>query len=238
MEATNTKSFSAYFAGLRGDFGNEIQHFINALTVNETYFYREEHQLKCMTSDLLTERIRAKKPGSTLRIWSVPCSTGEEPYSLAIWLLENWPQVDAYDIEIVGSDIDTRVVKAAEEGIYGKRALMHLPPGVVERYFTVENEDLWKVIEDLRQSVRFTTVNLMEISETRLHGKFDIIFCRNVLIYFDEASRRTAAENLYANLASGGFICLGHAESMSRISSLFEVRRYADAIVYQRPLGG
>ena len=78
-------------------------------TVNETYFYREEHQLRCLSSDLLAERVRAKRPGEALRIWSVPCATGEEPYSIAIWLLENWPEVDVQDIEIIGSDIDTAV---------------------------------------------------------------------------------------------------------------------------------
>jgi chemotaxis protein methyltransferase CheR len=87
----------------------------------------------------------------------------------------------------------------------------------------------------LRDSVSFTSVNLVQPDETRRHGQFDFIFCRNVLIYFDDASRRIAAENLYENLLPGGFICLGHTETMSRISPLFEVRRFADAIVYQRP---
>ncbi len=106
--ALGIASFATYFAYLRSDADGEIEKFINAFTVNETYFYREEHQLRCLSSDLLNERVRAKRPGEALRIWSVPCSTGEEPYSIAIWLLENWPEVDAHDIEIVGSDIDTQ----------------------------------------------------------------------------------------------------------------------------------
>jgi chemotaxis protein methyltransferase CheR len=93
-------------------------------------------------------------------------------------------------------------------------------------------------VEDLRQSVSFSTVNLVDMAQTRAHGRFDVIFCRNVLIYFDDASRRLAAENLFESLEPGGFICLGHAESMSRISPLFDVCRYADAIVYQRPREG
>ncbi len=92
--------------------------------------------------------------------------------------------------------------------------------------------------DDLRESVQFSRVNIVEPGETRPFGKFDVIFCRNVLIYFDDASRRVAAENLFENLAPGGFICLGHTESMSRITPLFEVRRFNDAIVYQRPPGG
>jgi chemotaxis protein methyltransferase CheR len=118
MAATGATSFANYFARLRGDVNGEIEQFINAFTVNETYFYREDHQLQCLTNDLLAERTKGRAPGQTIRIWSAPCSTGEEPYSIAIWLLENWPQVDTFDIEIVGSDIDTRVLDAAREGLF------------------------------------------------------------------------------------------------------------------------
>ncbi|HXV01090.1 MAG TPA: protein-glutamate O-methyltransferase CheR [Caulobacteraceae bacterium] len=235
MAATGALSFASYFARLRGDFTGEIEQFINAFTVNETYFYREEHQLRCLTRDILTERTRRRAPSQTIRIWSTPCSTGEEPYSIAIWLLENWAQADAYDIEIIGSDIDTAALAAAEAGVFGKRALMHLPSHLIDRYFEALDDEQWRILEDIRQSVRFTAVNLVERAETGPYGQFDVIFCRNVLIYFDDASRRVAAENLYENLAPGGFICLGHTESMSRISPLFEVRRFDDAIVYQRP---
>ena len=235
MSAAGATSFTSYFARLRSDMGGEVEQFINAFTVNETYFYREDHQLRCLTTDLLAQRTRAKPPGEAIRIWSVPCSTGEEAYSLAMWLLENWPQVDAYDIEIVGSDIDTSALASAREGVFAKRALMRLTPELVAKYFVPVGPERWRILDDLRQSVRFTPVNLVEPAETRPHGRFDVVFCRNVLIYFDDASRRVAAENLYENLVPGGYICLGHAESMSRISPLFEVCRYADAIVYQRP---
>lgn len=238
MQATASRSFAVYLARLRSDTGGEVENLINAFTINETYFYREDHQLRCLTASLLPELVSGKPPGSTVRIWSMPCSTGEEPYSVAMWLLENWPEVDRYDVEIVGSDIDTRALKAAERGIYGRRALMRLSPELVARYFVQLDADRWQILEDLRGSVRFAPANLVKLDETRRFGQFDVIFCRNVLIYFDEASRRLAAENLYENLAPGGFICLGHTESMSRISPLFEVRRFADAIVYQRPEEG
>ncbi len=107
IDATSSQSFAAYFGYLRSEIRDEVEHLINAFTVNETYFYREDHQLACLSADLLKDRVAAKRHGDTIRIWSVPCSTGEEPYSIAIWLLENWKDVDAYDIEIVGSDIDT-----------------------------------------------------------------------------------------------------------------------------------
>ena len=235
MDATSTPSFSVYFAYLRSEVRDEVEHLINAFTVNETYFYREDHQLACLTTDLLRERVATKRPGDPIRIWSAPCSTGEEPYSIAIWLLENWKDVDTFDIEIVGSDIDTRVLDAAAEGIFGKRALMKLSPELVARYFHELDNEQWQILDDLRQSVRFSRVNLIETKETRPQGRFDVIFCRNVLIYFDDESRRVAAENLYDNLLPGGFICLGHTESMSRISPLFEVCRYSEAIVYRRP---
>jgi chemotaxis protein methyltransferase CheR len=237
MEATGAIAFADYFARLRSDFHREVEQFVNAFTVNETYFYREDHQLRCLTNDLLAERLRAKKRGEAIRIWSVPCSTGEEPYSIAIWLLENWPQVDAYDIEIVGSDIDTDVIEAARQGIFGKRALMRLTPELIEKYFVETGPETWRILDDLRQSIHFTAANIVEASQTFLHGRFDVIFCRNVLIYFDDVSRRIAAENLYDNLSPGGYICLGHTESMSRISPLFEVCRFEDAIVYRKPVG-
>jgi len=235
MAETGAASFAGYFALLRTDTRDEIQQFVNAFTVNETYFYREEYQLKCLTNDLMTERVSDKQAGDPIRIWSAACSTGEEPYSIAIWLLENWSRVDEYFIEIVGSDIDTRVLELARAGTFGKRALMRLPAELIGKYFQELSAERWQIEAQLRDSVSFTPVNLVEPGQTRQHGQFDVIFCRNVLIYFDDTSRRLAAENLYDNLLPGGFICLGHSESMSRISPLFDVRRFADAIVYQRP---
>lgn len=236
MSALGMSSVDLYFARLREDVDGEIEKFINAFTVNETYFYREEHQLRCLTEDLLPERLQTKPSGNSIRLWSVPCASGEEPYSLAIWLLENWMEVDRHEIEILGSDIDTHCLEQAQAGAYDARALMRLPPVLIEKYFEPANSQKRRIVSDLRDSVQFTQVNLVDSLQTRRCGTFDVIFCRNVLIYFDDASRRLAAENLYDRLAPGGFICLGHAESMSRISPLFEVRRFADAIVYQRPL--
>ncbi len=235
MSVTGAGSFASYFARLRGDMDGEIEQFINAFTINETYFYREDHQLRCLTVDLLARRTATKRRSEAVRIWSVPCSTGEEPYSIAMWMLENWAEVDAWDIEIVGSDIDTDVLEAARQGYYGRRALMRLTPELIGKYFEPAGDERWRILQDLRDSVRFSSANVMEAAQTRLHGRFDVIFCRNMLIYFDDASRRLAAENLYESLLPGGYICLGHTESMSRISPLFEVCRYPNAIVYQRP---
>jgi chemotaxis protein methyltransferase CheR len=235
IAATRSLSFQAYFSLLRADVDHEIEHLINSFTVNETYFYREDHQLRCMTSSILGSVVEQKPPGSTVRIWSIPCSTGEEPYSIALWLMENWPQVDDYNIEIVGSDIDTRALQAAAGGVYGDRALMRLSRRIVDRYFKPVADGKHEIDEGLRNSIEFTQANVIDAKDLVRFRDFDLIFCRNLLIYFDDASRRLAAENLYDCLRPGGYICLGHSESMSRISPLFGVRRFPDAIVYQRP---
>jgi hypothetical protein len=105
----------------------EMERLVNAFTINETYFYREEHQLRALGRAMLPEIVARRRPGDLVRIWSMPCSSGEEPYSIAIWLLENWPMVDAWHVEIVGSDIDTAALRQAKAGHYGERALARLP---------------------------------------------------------------------------------------------------------------
>ena len=234
MASTGARSLPAYLATLQHDRA-EAEALINSFTVNETYFYREDHQLRCLSRAMLPETVARRGPGDLVRLWSVPCSTGEEPYSLAIWLLENWRLVDAYNIEIVGSDIDTRVLAEAAIGAYGERALARLPEAVRARYLGPVQGGERRVIPDLRESVKFTQCNLIDASSMAAQGRFDVVFCRNVLIYFDEASRRAASDNLYESLLPGGFLCLGHTESMSRISERFVTRRFEDAIVFQRP---
>jgi len=236
MECCGTRSVPVYITLLQTS-AAEMEALINSFTVNETYFYREDHQLRCLGRALLPEIVARRGPGDLVRIWSMPCSTGEEPYSLAIWLLENWRLVDAYNIEIVGSDIDTKALAAADLGEYGERALARVPEEERVRYFGPVRAGLRRVIADLRESVRFTQCNLIDAASMAQQGQFDVIFCRNVLIYFDEASRLAAAENLFAALNPGGFICLGHTESMTRISPRFAMRRFEDSFVFQRPLG-
>jgi len=234
MTETRFNRFSAYFALLRTD-GSEAEKLINSVTVNETYFYREQHQFTTMHRSLLPEIVERRRPGDLVRIWSVPCSTGEEAYSIAIWLLENWQMVDAYNVEIVGSDIDSRALSEARQGYYGDRPVGRMSERLLKEYFEPAAGGV-RLIQDLRESVTFSHVNLIDAVSMAEHGRFDIIFCRNVLIYFDDASRGLAARNLFDSLNPGGFICLGHSESMSRISSRFLTRRFPDAVVHQRPL--
>ncbi len=212
----------------------EREKLINAFTINETYFYREDHQFAALSSQILPAVVAAKRPGDLVRIWSMPCSTGDETYSIAIWLLENWPMVDAYNVEIVGSDIDTAALEQARNGRYAERALSRLPAKLVENYFEPEHHHRRQIIEDLRESVRFVPANLFDRTTLAAVGKFDVILCRNLLIYFDDVSRMVAAANLFDCLQPGGYLCLGHSESMNRISDRFSMIRLDDAIVYRK----
>ena len=164
----------------------------------------------------------------------MPCSTGEEPYSIAIYLLENWPAVDDYDIEIIASDIDTNVLRIARDGIYDVRSLHRLDRALIQRYFVSAGTKGFRLIDAVRQSVSFIRLNASDPNEMRQISNVDVIFCRNMLIYFDDLSRRQTVELLYDSLQQGGFLCLGHSESMSRISSLFAFRKFPQAIVYQK----
>ena len=239
IEATESENFRNYFIKLRFETsGEEMQALVNAMTVNETYFFREAYQFDCMVNSLLNEIVRKRKPGSRIRIWSIPSSTGEEPYSIALYLLERWPQIDQYEVEILSSDIDTAVLQQAQRGLYSDRSVANLPKAYLNKYFRKLGEGQWQLSSDIIDAVDFSRVNLTDPSDTRRFRDIDIIFCRNLLIYFDDLSRRTAAEAMYDALSPGGYVCLGHSESMSRISSLFEVRRFPDAMVYEKPLEG
>lgn len=233
MRKAEVATVADYLAKLASEH-RERQDLINAVTINETYFYREDRQFAALSNDILPQVVSNRKPGDLVRIWSVPCSTGDEGYSIAIWLLENWPLVDAYHIEIVGSDIDTRALEAARNGRYSTRALSHLPDKVREAYFETEHRNERQIIQDLRESVTFNQANVIDPQSMKAAGRFDVILCRNLLIYFDEQARQSAASHLFEALHPGGFLCLGHSESMTRIDSRFELVRLNDAIVYRR----
>lgn len=236
IEETESKNFRSYFTMLRFEAsGNELQKLVNLMTVNETYFFREEYQFKCLVDSILPEITQRKRDGSPIKIWSVPSSSGEEPYSIAIYLLEHWKDIDNFDIEIISSDIDTQIIAQAQRGFYSQRSVQHLPNRILNKYFTYKDSG-YQICDDLRQAVEFTKVNIMDSFQVRSYRNIDVIFCRNLLIYFDDVSRRQAAEMFFDAMKAGGYVCLGHSESMSRISSLFRVRKFPEAIVYQKPL--
>ncbi|WP_370261811.1 protein-glutamate O-methyltransferase CheR [Limnobacter sp.] len=236
MEATQSDTFRSYFMLLRFDgTGQELQALVNVMTVNETYFFREDYQFTCLVRSMLKEVVQRKQDDSPIRIWSVPSSSGEEAYTIAMHLLETWPHINKYDVEIISSDIDTKILDQARRGLYTARSVQHVPPYMLEKYFRKVG-DQYQICDDLRGAVEFTRVNLVDPADVRHYRNFDVVFCRNLLIYFDDLSRRKAAEAMYDALVPGGFVCLGHSESMSRISSLFQARKFPETIVYQKSL--
>lgn len=236
IQATNSGTFRNYFVMLRFEAsGEELQHLTNLMTVNETYFFREEYQFQCLVKSILPDIVNRKKEKKTIRIWAIPSSSGEEAYSIAIYLLEYWQGINDWDVEIISSDIDTHILSLARKGFYSHRSVQNLPENILKKYFKGKS-DGYEISNDLKEAVEFTRVNLSDRNDTRAYRDFDIIFCRNLLIYFDDVSRKAAAETFYDAMKPGGFICLGHSESMSRFSSLYKVRKFPEAIIYQKPL--
>jgi chemotaxis protein methyltransferase CheR len=236
IEATDSDTFRAYFSLLRFQAsGDELQQLTNLMTVNETYFLREDYQFNCLVDSVLPELVQRKTDRSPIRIWCIPSSSGEEPYTVAMYLLERWAGIHTWDVEIISSDIDTGILRKAREGRYSPRSVQHVPPAWLAKYFEPVYGG-YQINHELREAVEFTRVNLADPADTRGYRGFDVVFCRNLLIYFDDVSRKAAAETFFDALTPGGYICLGHSESMSRMSSLYKVRKFPTAIVYQKPL--
>ena len=233
--AETRSDFAHYLTLLRcGSALDELQTLINLLTVNETYFFREEYQFQCLVRGMLDE-VAARSPSRQIRIASLCCSTGEEPYSIAMYVLDHWAPVDAFDIEIVACDIDSEVLAHARRGVFGERSLQHVSGAVRQRYFTREGVDRHRVCDALRDSIVFAPVNIHNPKALGALGRFDVVFCRNALIYFDDTSRQVAVHGIWDALNPGGFLALGHSESLNRVTSMFRLRRFPEALVYQRP---
>ncbi len=216
--------------------GREFQELMNLLTVNETYFFREFSQLQVFAESCLNEVMEKKSAegNPTIRIFSAGCSTGEEPYTLAIILKEMLDNFKRWNVLIKAGDIDENVLAYARQGIYDKRSIKDVPPSYLRQYFTSPSPDQYAVKKDIKDLVVFEHLNLMDRRALRLEDNYDFVFCRNVLIYFDDISRKQVVDKFYAMLNPGGFIFLGHAESLSRISTAFKIRRMDDHIVYQK----
>jgi chemotaxis protein methyltransferase CheR len=233
---TKSESFRDYFTFVRFQTsGEELQFLVNVMTVNETYFFREDYQFEALVKYILPSVVETKRRQAPVRIWSVPCSSGEEPYSIAINILEKWTEADLWNIEIYASDIDSKILAEARAGLFGTRSLSRVPPALLQKYFTRLPGDTFRICDALRTSIDFSLVNLIDPIQTRKFKDIDIIFCRNLLIYFDDVARRETVEFFYESLAPGGYICLGHSESMSRMTSLFTPRKFGDTLVYQKP---
>ncbi|PHO08967.1 chemotaxis protein CheR [Malaciobacter canalis] len=234
MNKQNYKTFREFFHAIRFDKTNEkMQDLLNIITINETYFFRENYQFEILINNVLYELDRIRAIDKPIRILCAPSSTGEEAYSIALHLLEEKYLVEKRDFEIVGIDIDSNVIKKAKSGTFSKRSVEFLPLKIKDEYFK-ENGLLYNINDFLKEVVDFKVINVMEKERMKSLGKFDVIFSRNMLIYFDEASRREVATTFYNMLNPDGFVFLGHAESMNRISSTFKTRKYGQNIVYQK----
>ncbi|MFZ3138852.1 MAG: CheR family methyltransferase [Thermodesulfovibrionales bacterium] len=212
----------------------ELTSIIDIITVNETYFFREQNQLKTFSEEILPELKDINKDKKRLRVWSAGCSTGEEPYTIAILVLEkgyfhNW------NIEIFGSDINQRVLQAARSGIYRKNSFRATEPYFLRKYFR-EEDNLSRISDNVKQYVNFSHLNLLDPFKVKLVGTVDVIFCRNVLIYFDYPSRKKVIDMFYERLSDGGYLLLGHAESLINISTAFSLRHFKYDMVYQKPV--
>ncbi|MEA1919027.1 MAG: protein-glutamate O-methyltransferase CheR [Campylobacterota bacterium] len=228
-------TFRKYFFRVRFEDkdGVEFQELMNGMTVNETYFFREVNQFEVLANHILPDLHKTRPKGVPLRILSSPCSTGEEPYSMILHILEEGKIIEERDIEVVGIDIDSTVIQKAEKAHYTPRSVHAIPKPILNRWFNKKGLG-YTLIDDLMGVVDFKVVNVFDRTEMRKLGKFDIIFSRNMMIYFDDASRKEVAMTFYDLLNPSGYVLLGHAEYMSRIVSVFNAKKMDTTLVYQK----
>jgi len=213
----------------------ELSDIMDILTTNETYFFREAFQLKAFTDEIIPElmNVKAKRGDRTLRIWSAGCSTGEEPYTIAMLLLE-MGCIKGWRVEIIGTDISQRVLQQARKAAYGKSSFRSTEEIYIKRYFQ-EQEGMFKVNDEVRELVTISHLNLFDQNRLALLGKMDVIFCRNVIIYFDQIAKKRVVESFYKSLREGGYLLLGHSESLMNISTAFALKHLKNDMVYHKP---
>jgi chemotaxis protein methyltransferase CheR len=194
---------------------------IELLTINETYFYREENQLNECCSIVLP-LMKKKVSDRPLRIWSAACSSGEEPYTLAM-LIQETGQFLPGTVEIIATDINKKVLQKAEKGWYhrGSFAFRRIPPNLLSKYFT-EQDNGYQIKPAIKNMVKFQHFNLLNDEKVSIIGQVDVIFCRNVLIYFDQVTTKRVIRNLQQHLTPEGYLFLGHAESITDMAMGFQ----------------
>jgi chemotaxis protein methyltransferase CheR len=230
------RDFQEYYYYLMYDKNRteELNAVVDTLTINETYFFRETPQLKAFAEEILPEIAEAKgRAGQrSLRIWSAGCSTGEEPHTVAILILESG-LFPGWDVEIFGSDISHRVLKIARKGEYGPSSFRCTDPVFRDKYFT-PTDGKWRVIDPVRRLVHFGYLNLFDSSRIALLGAVDLVFCRNVIIYFDKEGKKKVIAEFEKRLKTGGYLLLGHSESLINLSNAFSLKHLKNDMVYQK----
>lgn len=213
----------------------ELEAAAEVLTTNETYFFREAYQLRAFTDEILPiVRARAMARGSKrLDIWSAGCSSGEEVYTIAM-LVDSTGLFEGWDVRVFGNDISRRVLRKARGATYGSASFRSMIADF-EKYF-IDTDDGKQVHPRIRAMCHFGHLNLMNQRRAAIVGRVDVTFCRNVLIYFDDASRRKVLDTVYQRLTRGGYLLLGHSESLLQSSTAFEIAQLTTDIVYRRPV--
>jgi chemotaxis protein methyltransferase CheR len=232
-------SFAAYFYQLRSSATDdgEIGALIDELTTNETYFLRERGQLNALVSEILPEWVeRRRRHGGPVSIWSAGCSSGEEPYSIVMLAREAGFEPGRH-FRVYASDVSRRVLQVARRGVYRGGAFRETEEPLRRKYF-VEKDGAWRIHDDVKRHVVFTRANLVEPAKSWVLGAMDVILCRNVIMYFDPATRRRVVQSFADKLNAGGYLLLGHAESLIQVSSAFELRHLRSDLVYRKPLPG
>lgn len=230
----NFDSFQKYFYFLQYDARSEAEfdHIYDLVTTNETYFFREPAQLAALVEEIIPELL-ARKQIKKVRIWSAGCSSGEEPYSIAI-LLEEAGLYGKASIEIFGSDLNQQVLAKARRGIYRESAFRATSPAIRDRYFTKEPDQSWRISDEIRNRISFGRLNIYDDARVSLVGYLDVVVCRNVIIYFDDSSKKAVISGFYNRLVEGGYLLLGHSESLISLSTQFKLRHLKNDMVYQK----
>lgn len=218
------RDFSIYCDLVRQTEKNELQHCINAITTNHTSFFREDHHFEFLKSTILPQLAEKSliTKDKTLRIWSAGCSSGEEPYSIAITLKEFSRQLDQWNIEILATDLDSNILKQAEAGVFRRFEDKDPSFSLRKRWFQKgkgNNEGLIKIIPEIRKLVKFEQMNLN--GPWSLEHKFDVIFCRNVMIYFENEIKKEILERFSSALVDDGYLIVGHSESLTGLTTSF-----------------
>jgi chemotaxis protein methyltransferase CheR len=236
LEQRQLRSFEEYYHFLRYDRKREeeLAVLVDNLTTNETYFFRESPQLRAFSEEILPELREILADRKVIRIWSAGCSTGEEPYTIAILMLESGHWWRDWQVEILGSDINQRVLHTARKGVYKKSAHRVTSPEMLAKYFTEEEKGNYRIADRVRELVSFSYLNLLDPYKTSLISNMDVIFCRNVIIYFDKEAKKKVIESFYEKLRKGGYLLLGHSESLINISNAFALRTLKNDMVYQK----
>jgi chemotaxis protein methyltransferase CheR len=216
----------------------EMDLLLNEIAVGETCFFRNPLQLAGLQRLVLPSIAAAKEKSlyRHLRLWSAGCSTGEEAYTLAMILMEEAPRLlRGLTFEIVATDLNDRSLQRAQEGIYGNYALRNVPPEILRRYFEpIAGTTQYRVRDEVRKHVKFSRVNLLDDSRMVFIRSLDVIFCRNVLIYFDDASKKRVIQHFHNNLLPHSYLFLGHAESLFGVHDGFQLVRFPGAMAYMK----